>query len=148
MRWCGLRRQYSDHGGESPRGCAHFRLNGGALALSTRSTLVGKVAVSIRSSNGMCGRWRRRSPSYSNLRPGAWRLVPCPHNIVRRLAEDFRDTVERRMLGSLPPGALVDGGRELRERAVELAHRAAGEIAHRFADALENIVDHVAVFRQ
>src|SRR5262245_19994657 len=116
---------------KNPSSCSHAH----ALAVElTRSSVV------------VCA--ERGRSHHPNVRTRTRRLVPRLHNIGSRLAEDLGDTLERRIFGSFPPGALVDGGCKLRKHAIELAHRAAGEIAHRLADALEEFVEHGAVFRQ
>jgi hypothetical protein len=69
-------------------------------------------------------------------------------HVVRRLAQDFRYSAERRIFRAPPPRALERGAGQAGKGALDLAQPTAGEVPHRLAHPVEDLVEQVAVFLQ
>src|ERR1043166_3415962 len=108
-------------------------------APSAASRRTPPASPSSRTSSGRRNRSSRRgSCSYRYL-------LPFLLDVVRGALEDVDDAGHRGGTAAPPPGSLVGDARDSREGLVQVAHGAAGEVAHGVAHPVEDVFHRVAI---
>src|SRR5687767_15391894 len=81
-------------------------------------------------------------------RPSDRAGLPGLFDVVGRLSQDLRHSLERWIVGSSAPGPLEGGSGEPGEGALHLADAAAGEVTHRLSHPVDDLVQQVAMLLQ